>query len=240
MALEQGPTETPNPSPNRRRSAILPAPADGLTSLQPGKLLNPPLRKAAQKLPAAANRIASPPANPPAPPEELNNRPLPLPESVREGNTTRPADPLDPHGRNGRPEPARGGGEARCAVAESPAAVGLAGGAAFAACALGRTFTVSFVCRPEHRVMNNCMKLHATQDEHDAARVEWFSMRLERQRERAHKNKVAAAQEEFMREWWGLPEHVRLSRQKEMEERGERIHGLTARDLPSADGEKKR
>ncbi|KAF7537363.1 hypothetical protein G7Z17_g12859 [Cylindrodendrum hubeiense] len=105
---------------------------------------------------------------------------------------------------------------------------------AFAACALGRTFTVSFVCRPEHRVMNNCMKLHATQDEHDAARVEWFSMRLERRRERERKNKMAAAQEEFMREWWGLPEHVRLSRQKEMEKRGERIP-----IQPPAEGEKR-
>ncbi|KAH7155866.1 cytochrome c oxidase biogenesis protein Cmc1 like-domain-containing protein [Dactylonectria estremocensis] len=97
---------------------------------------------------------------------------------------------------------------------------------AFASCAFGRTFTVSFVCRPEHRVMNNCMKLHATQDAHDAARVEWFSKRLERQRERERKNKMAAAQEDFMREWWGLPEHVRLSRQKEMEKRGERIPPL--------------
>ncbi|KAJ3493489.1 hypothetical protein NLG97_g4696 [Lecanicillium saksenae] len=37
--------------------------------------------------------------------------------------------------------------------------------AAFAACALGRTFTVSFACRTEHRAMNGCMKLHATQAE---------------------------------------------------------------------------
>ncbi|KAF7546996.1 hypothetical protein G7046_g9148 [Stylonectria norvegica] len=57
------------------------------------------------------------------------------------------------------------------------------------------------------------------------ARVEWFSMRMERQHEREKKAKVAAAQEEFMREWWGLPEHVRLSRQKEMENRGEQLHG---------------
>ncbi|KAJ2974109.1 hypothetical protein NQ176_g6231 [Zarea fungicola] len=49
---------------------------------------------------------------------------------------------------------------------------------AFAACALGRTFTVSFACRAEHRAMNGCMKLHATQDEHDAAREEWFAMRM--------------------------------------------------------------
>ncbi|KAI1063015.1 hypothetical protein LB507_005759 [Fusarium sp. FIESC RH6] len=103
---------------------------------------------------------------------------------------------------------------------------------AFAACALGRTFTVSFACRAEHRVMNNCMKLHATQDVHDEAREEWFALRIERQRERERKARVAQAQEDFMREWWGLPEHVRLSRQKEMEQRGERVHGLTAKDRP--------
>lgn len=94
---------------------------------------------------------------------------------------------------------------------------------AFAECALGRTFTVSFACRAEHRVMNGCMKKYATQAAHDAAREEWFAQRMQRQREREQKAKVAAAQEEFMREWWGLPEHVRLSRQKEMEKRGESI-----------------
>lgn len=80
--------------------------------------------------------------------------------------------------------------------------------------------------------MNNCMKLHATQDVHDEAREEWFALRIERQRERERKARVAQAQEDFMREWWGLPEHVRLSRQKEMEQRGERVHGLTAKDRP--------
>jgi COX assembly protein 1 len=108
---------------------------------------------------------------------------------------------------------------------------------AFAACALNRTFTVSFACRAEHRVMNSCMKLHATQSAHDEAREEWFALRIERQRERERKARVAHAQEDFMREWWGLPEHVRLSRQKEMEQRGERIHGLTAKDLPREKGQ---
>ncbi|KAM0213212.1 hypothetical protein ACHAQI_004255 [Fusarium lateritium] len=108
---------------------------------------------------------------------------------------------------------------------------------AFAACALNRTFTVSFACRAEHRVMNSCMKLHATQSAHDEAREEWFALRIERQRERERKARVAHAQEDFMREWWGLPEHVRLSRQKEMEQRGERIHGLTAKDRPKEKGQ---
>ncbi|TFB07360.1 hypothetical protein CCMA1212_000966 [Trichoderma ghanense] len=94
---------------------------------------------------------------------------------------------------------------------------------AFANCALGRTFSVTFACRNEHTAMNACMKLHATQEEQDAAREEWFALRMERQRQRERKAKMAAAQEEFMREWWGLPEEVRLSRQREMERRGEKI-----------------
>ncbi|KAJ6442582.1 Cytochrome c oxidase biogenesis protein [Purpureocillium lavendulum] len=106
---------------------------------------------------------------------------------------------------------------------------------AFAACALGRTFSVSFACRAEHRAMNGCMMLHATPEEHDAAREEWFAMRLERQRKREHDRNVAAAQEEFIREWWGLPEDVRLSRQREMEKRygEERVGGMPAKDRPA-------
>lgn len=105
---------------------------------------------------------------------------------------------------------------------------------AFAACALGRTLTVSFACRAEHRVMNNCMKLHATPEEHDAAREEWFAMRMERHRQRERKAKMAVAQEEFLREWWGLPEEVRASRQRELEKLGqaERVGGMTAKDRP--------
>ncbi|EQL02391.1 Cytochrome c oxidase biogenesis protein [Ophiocordyceps sinensis CO18] len=109
---------------------------------------------------------------------------------------------------------------------------------AFAACALGRTFSVSFACRAEHRAMNGCMKLHATQQEHDAAREEWFALRLERQRQREHKAKVALAQEDFMREWWGLPEDVRLSRQRDLERRydEERVGGMPAKDRPMQGG----
>ena len=106
--------------------------------------------------------------------------------------------------------------------------------AAFAACALGRTFTVSFACRAPHRVMNNCMKLHATQEAHDDAREEWFAMRMERHRQREHRAKVAVAQEEFLREWWGLPEHVRFSKQRDLDRLGieERVGGMAAKDRP--------
>jgi COX assembly protein 1 len=84
--------------------------------------------------------------------------------------------------------------------------------------------------------MNSCLKLRATQEEQDVAREEWFAMRLERQRQREQKAKVAAAQEDFMREWWGLPEDVRLSRQRELEKKEERIGGMPAKNRPRTEG----
>ncbi|KAG6087717.1 hypothetical protein E4U15_007465 [Claviceps sp. LM218 group G6] len=103
---------------------------------------------------------------------------------------------------------------------------------AFAECALGRTFTVSFACRDQHRIMNNCMKLHATAEENDAAREEWFASRMERHRERERKAKMAVAQEEFLREWWGLPEKERSWRKQEVEKlkQPERVGGMPAKD----------
>lgn len=85
--------------------------------------------------------------------------------------------------------------------------------------------------------MNSCMVEKATPQEHDAAREEWFAMRRERQRQREAKSKVAAAQEEFMHDWWGLPEDVRLSRQKDAEKQGiqlpERVGGMPAKNRPT-------
>jgi COX assembly protein 1 len=102
---------------------------------------------------------------------------------------------------------------------------------AFAECALGRTFTTSFACREPHRIMNSCMKTHATQQEQDAAREEWFAQRLERQRERERKARRKAEQEAFLREWWGLPEKDREAARREMEKlnRGERVGGFPSR-----------
>ncbi|KAG6025557.1 hypothetical protein E4U40_002631 [Claviceps sp. LM458 group G5] len=102
----------------------------------------------------------------------------------------------------------------------------------FADCAFGRTFTVSFACRDQHRIMNNCMKLHATAEANDAAREEWFASRMERHRERERKAKVAVAQEEFLREWWGLPEEERSWRKQEVEKmkQPERVGGMPAKD----------
>ncbi len=107
---------------------------------------------------------------------------------------------------------------------------------AFAECAMGRTFTAPFACRETHRLMNGCMKAHATQEEQDAAREDWFAQRLQRQRERERKALRKAEQEAFLREWWGLPEKDRELARKEMEkmQQGERVAGVVRRDDNSA------
>ncbi|KAL8284791.1 hypothetical protein RB601_006710 [Gaeumannomyces tritici] len=109
---------------------------------------------------------------------------------------------------------------------------------AFADCAMGRTFSVPFACRESHRAMNGCMKAHATEAEHDAAREEWFAGRLERQREREQKARRKLEQERFHREWWGLPERDRedLRREQEKLAMGERIGGHAAPGRPRVDG----
>lgn len=82
--------------------------------------------------------------------------------------------------------------------------------------------------------MNACMKSHATPAEQDAAREEWFAKRLERQRERERKARKKASQEEFLREWWGLPEKDAEMRRREEEKmrRGERVGGWAAPNRP--------
>jgi len=80
--------------------------------------------------------------------------------------------------------------------------------------------------------MNACMVSHATQAEQDAAREEWFANRLERQRERERKARKKAGQEDFLREWWGLPERDEETKRREEEKlaRGERVGGYAARN----------
>lgn len=75
--------------------------------------------------------------------------------------------------------------------------------------------------------MNNCMKLHATPAEQDAAREEWFALRMERARERERKARRKAEQEAFLREWWGLPEKDREEARRELEKlnQKERVGG---------------
>jgi len=102
---------------------------------------------------------------------------------------------------------------------------------AFAECASGRTFSVTFACKEPHRIMNSCMKAHATQAEQDAAREEWFALRLQRQRERERIERKKAEQEDFIREWWGLPGRDEETRKKLAEKlaREEKVGGYARR-----------
>ncbi|RPA95148.1 hypothetical protein L873DRAFT_1829978 [Choiromyces venosus 120613-1] len=52
----------------------------------------------------------------------------------------------------------------------------------FADCARNRTISATWACRAERKRMNSCMVAHATQENHDLAREEWFRRRMERRR----------------------------------------------------------
>lgn len=112
---------------------------------------------------------------------------------------------------------------------------------AFAACALGRTFSVPFACREPHRLMNACMKAHATPQEEDAAREDWFARRQERARERQEKERRKAEQQRFMREWWGLEESEREEQLRRAAEekltRAERVGGFASGSRRRFDGD---
>jgi COX assembly protein 1 len=72
---------------------------------------------------------------------------------------------------------------------------------------------------------------YATQDEQDAAREEWFGMRLQRQRERELKEERRKEQEKFHREWWGLPlEDQQGEKGRDVMRRAERVGGFPKRD----------
>ncbi|KAI1825647.1 cytochrome c oxidase biogenesis protein Cmc1 like-domain-containing protein [Xylaria intraflava] len=103
---------------------------------------------------------------------------------------------------------------------------------AFAACAQNRTFSVAFACREHSRAMNNCMLAHATSEEHDRAREDWFAARMTRARERERKEHRKLEQERFHREWWGLPERdpEEVRRALEKLERPERVGGVRRRE----------
>lgn len=53
---------------------------------------------------------------------------------------------------------------------------------AFAECAVNRTVTATWVCRQQRLTMNSCMLAHATREEEDRAREEWFSTYPDRRR----------------------------------------------------------
>ncbi|KAF2100973.1 hypothetical protein NA57DRAFT_16117, partial [Rhizodiscina lignyota] len=54
----------------------------------------------------------------------------------------------------------------------------------FASCAANRTVSATWACRTQRLAMNGCMVAHATQDEQDRAREEWFATRNERRRQK--------------------------------------------------------
>ncbi|KAI1136007.1 hypothetical protein F5Y05DRAFT_420443 [Hypoxylon sp. FL0543] len=116
---------------------------------------------------------------------------------------------------------------------------------AFADCARNRTFTIPFACRDASRRMNGCMQAHATPEEHDRAREQWFAQRQQRAREREAKERRKLEQEAFHREWWGLPPRDPEEVRRELEKlgRAERIGGLTrartASGLGAGDGGEK-
>lgn len=51
--------------------------------------------------------------------------------------------------------------------------------------------------------MNACMIAHATQQEEDAARRDWFAQGEERQRQREHNEEQKRKYDAFKRQWWG-------------------------------------
>ncbi|KAI1338352.1 cytochrome c oxidase biogenesis protein Cmc1 like-domain-containing protein [Xylariaceae sp. FL0016] len=98
---------------------------------------------------------------------------------------------------------------------------------AFADCARNRTFSIPFACRALSHAMNACMLSHATPEEHDRAREDWFAARQERARERERKERRKLEQEKFHREWWGLPEQdaEKVAKIEERLGRAERVGG---------------
>ncbi|KAH7390752.1 cytochrome c oxidase biogenesis protein Cmc1 like-domain-containing protein [Phaeosphaeria sp. MPI-PUGE-AT-0046c] len=92
----------------------------------------------------------------------------------------------------------------------------------FAACALGRTFTMIYACRAPRLAMNACMLQYQNQGELDAARREWFQLAGERKRAREeHAAKLEDARSKH-KEWWNLDEGGRLvGRKAEFGERRE-------------------
>lgn len=52
--------------------------------------------------------------------------------------------------------------------------------------------------------MNSCMISHATPEEEDRAREEWFAQRSKRIRERQKKEEKQKLQTEFHKHWWGI------------------------------------
>lgn len=79
--------------------------------------------------------------------------------------------------------------------------------------------------------MNSCMISHSSQDEQDAAREEWFALRLQRQVDREKKEERRKEQERFHKEWWGLPIEEREGEKgNEVMKKAERVGGFPSRE----------
>ncbi|KAI5287807.1 hypothetical protein KEM54_005719 [Ascosphaera aggregata] len=55
---------------------------------------------------------------------------------------------------------------------------------AFAECAMNRTVTATWICRDKRLAMNSCMLSHASREEEDRAREQWFAEKEEKRRQR--------------------------------------------------------
>lgn len=66
--------------------------------------------------------------------------------------------------------------------------------------------------------MNSCMVTHATQENQDAARVEWFATKDQRRREREEKEARRKDAEALKAGWWSKEEEEqRRARQRAKE-----------------------
>ncbi|KAF1851567.1 uncharacterized protein K460DRAFT_37191 [Cucurbitaria berberidis CBS 394.84] len=84
----------------------------------------------------------------------------------------------------------------------------------FAQCALGRTFTMMYTCRPARLAMNACMLQYQNQDELDKARQEWFALAGERKKQREeHQRQLEDARHKH-KEWWNLDDQGRTMGRK--------------------------
>lgn len=56
--------------------------------------------------------------------------------------------------------------------------------------------------------MNSCMVQHASREEQDAAREEWFATMDLRRLEMEEKKRQKAEAEKFFKEWWDIPKSL--------------------------------
>jgi COX assembly mitochondrial protein 1 len=85
---------------------------------------------------------------------------------------------------------------------------------AFGACAMGRTVTMVWACRPQKLAMNSCMIQYQGQEEMDKARAEWFRLAGERTKAREEMERRTEEARRKHKEWWALDESGKLQGRK--------------------------